>query len=528
MMRNRLTILPRAAALAAALVLMSAGCRLHAASAGLFDDGPLLRFQIELSPEAMAGLRRDPRAYVGATVRDGTNVFRDVAVRLKGRKGSFRKLDDKPALTLDFDRLKTDQRFGGLTKLHLNNSVEDTSFLHELIGTELFLEAGVPAPRVGHALVELNGKRLGLYVLKEGFATEFLAQHFARSGGEIFEPEPGPGADVTGPMRRSIATNESGLSAMRRLKDVVMFSNPDERWKRLPTALDADRFLSFLALEILIGHRDGYALAKNNYRIYHDPAADRLVFLPAGMDQLFGRTRTSLWPHPSGAVAGVVMDSAAGRGVLHQRMETLFTNTVRTGALTNRVRQVAARLAPQLNRAEGRALLREANDLCERIEARVKMIAEELRKPAPGPLEFQENVAALRYWRATGAPEKGRMNQETFEGRRSLHLLAAPRTSAAWRTKVWLLPGRYRFEGLTRLKGLRSVTGVRNTGVYLSVPGLDARKENGLAGDLDWSLLAVEFEVKSEDRDVELICQVRASAGEAWFEEESLMLRRLP
>jgi hypothetical protein len=64
--------------------------------------------------------------------------------------------------------------------------------------------------------------------------------------------------------------------------------------------------------------------------------------------------------------------------------------------------------------------------------------------------------------------------------------------------------------------------------VYLSVPGRDARKEDGLVGDLNWSLLAVEFEVESEDRDVELICQVRASAGEAWFEEGSLLLRRLP
>lgn len=525
--RNRGATFWRTAVLTGVLAVVVGTVRLHAADAALFDDRLLPRFRIELSPEAMTSLRRDPRAYVGATVREGTNVMLEVAVRLKGRKGSFRKLDDKPALTLDLDRLKPGQGYRGLTRLHLNNSVEDPSFLHELIGAELFLAAGVPAPRVGHALVELNGKFLGLYVLKEGFAPEFLARNFARSDGEVFEPEPGAGADVNGPMRGASPDGGEGQRALRRLAEVVAQAEPERRWQQLTNALDVDRFVTFLAMEILIGHRDGYALARNNYRIYRDPAADRLVFLPAGMDQLFGRTKTTLWPRPSGLVASVVVESSAGRQSLHQRMQALLATTLVEARLTNRVRNVAARLVPQLGRAEGRALLREADDLCERILTRLKTIEEELPKPVPGPLEFQEGVAVLRYWRATGVPEKGRMDRETFEGRPSLHVLAVPRTSAAWRTKVWLLPGRYRFEALMRLKGLQALAGVRNAGACLSAPGRDAGERSGLAGDMDWSLVMIEFEVKSEDREVELLCQIRASAGEAWFDESSLRLIRL-
>lgn len=478
------------------------------------EDSALTRFQIELSPEAVASLGRDPRGHVAATVREGTNVLRDVAVRLKGRKGSFRKLEDKPALTLDFDRLVPGQTFCGLTKLHLNNSVEDPSFLHEWIGTELFLAAGVPAPRVGHALVEVNGRRLGLYVAKEGFAPEFLARHFARSDGEMFEPEPGTGADVNG--------------SMGRLAEVIARQDAELRWQQLPAALDVERFTSFLALEILIGHRDGYALAKNNYRVYHDPATERRVFLPAGMDQLFGRTRTSLWPHPAGLVARALMESSAGRRALHERMQMLFTNVLRAEALTNEVRHRAARLAPQLTRPEARALMREADDLCERIALRVRVVEEELRRPPPGPLEFRKGVAMLRDWRATGAPEKGRMERLVVEGRSTLFVRAGLRTSAAWRTKIWLPPGRYRFEALARLKGVQAVAGVRHAGVCLSAPGRGAREVAGVAGDREWSVLATEFEVATEDREVELICHVRASAGEAWFDESSLRLVRLP
>src|SRR5882724_224725 len=52
-----------------------------------------------------------------ATVREGTNVFRGVAVHLKGSAGSFRGLDSKPAFTLHFGHTDATQRFHGLEKI---------------------------------------------------------------------------------------------------------------------------------------------------------------------------------------------------------------------------------------------------------------------------------------------------------------------------------------------------------------------------------------------------------------------------
>lgn len=52
---------------------------------------------------------------------------------------------------------------------------------------ELFRAAGVPATRACLALVELNGRKLGLYVLKEGFTKEFLGLFFQETGGNLYD-----------------------------------------------------------------------------------------------------------------------------------------------------------------------------------------------------------------------------------------------------------------------------------------------------------------------------------------------------
>src|SRR5437867_155346 len=70
----------------------------------LFTNGPALQFRIEVSKAGMEGLRKDPRKYVPARVTEGTNVYLDVAVHLKGAAGSFRGVDDTPALTLHFGK----------------------------------------------------------------------------------------------------------------------------------------------------------------------------------------------------------------------------------------------------------------------------------------------------------------------------------------------------------------------------------------------------------------------------------------
>src|SRR6267378_2681059 len=159
------------------------------AAAALFSNAAPLQVQIQISAADVQALKKDSRRYVRATVLEGEMIYTNVGLHLKGSAGSFRQIDDvKPAFTLSFNQFNLEQRFHGLRKIHLNNSVQDASYVNELLAGELFRAANVPATRAAHAIVTLNGKRLqGLYVLKEGFTRDFLAQYFKKTNGNLYD-----------------------------------------------------------------------------------------------------------------------------------------------------------------------------------------------------------------------------------------------------------------------------------------------------------------------------------------------------
>jgi hypothetical protein len=486
-----------------------------------------LRIRIEVSEPGMKSLRRDSRAYVRATVREGAQIWRDAGLHLKGATGSFRPLDDKPAVTIRFDEFVPDQRFHGLSKVHLNNSVEDASYLNEKLGSELFRAANIPAPRVTHAVVELNDRRLGLYVLKEAFAAEFLERHFKSTNGNLYDP--GAGSEINGPLKRSSGSGPADGADLRRLVDAAQEPDLGRRWQRLGEVLDVDRFESFMAMEILAGHRDGYCLARNNYRLYHDPASDRFVFLPAGMDQLFGRADLPLHPHFAGLLAQATMETAQGRREYRTRLGMLFTNVLQAPTLTNRVREWAAGLAGGLPRNEARPLERAVAILCKQIRLRTLEVARQLAVPPPTPLAFENGIAKPIGWRPTDKPAGGKLDAiPAPDGRLSFHVRAGPTTSASWRAKLLLAPGRYRFGGRVQTARLKPLPFGRHHGAALDVSGSKPSGVHWATGDSGWTPLEVTFEIRGRETEVDLVCALRASAGEAWFDADSLRIERLP
>src|ERR1051326_8896354 len=128
-----------------------------------FADRSVRLFRIELTDAGMNSLRRGARVYVSGTVLEGGRVYTNVGIHLKGM-GSFQSLDQKPSFVIKFNKYLPEESYCGLTKLMLNNSIQDQSFLSELLATQLFRDAGVPAARVTHSRVMLNGRDLGLYV----------------------------------------------------------------------------------------------------------------------------------------------------------------------------------------------------------------------------------------------------------------------------------------------------------------------------------------------------------------------------
>ena len=243
------------------------------------------RMEIRLDAKAANSLRNDPRTYVLGTVIEGGVQYTNVSIHLKGAAGSMRHFDDRPGLTLNFNRAAKGQKFHGLEKLHLNNSVQDGSLMNEMICADLYLAAGVPTARATHAVVQINNRKLGLYVLKEGYDEEFLKRNFKRTDGNLYDG--GFLNDIDQPLKLDEGKTPANHEDLKALVNAAYERELPKRQQRLEALLDVDRFLSFVALNMLTCDWDGYVAKPNNYRLYFNPESGKAVFIPHGMDQMF-------------------------------------------------------------------------------------------------------------------------------------------------------------------------------------------------------------------------------------------------
>ena len=365
-----------------------------APGADLFTNGAIVQLAIELSSANLESLRQNPRRKVPATVKEGGRTYSNVAVHLKGALGSFRDVDDRPGLSLNFHFLVPGQRFHGLRKIMLNNSVQDPSYLNEKLAGDLFRAAGVPAPRTSHALVKLNGRQLGLYVLKEGFSKDFLGLYFANTDGNLYDINPtfydlGNGSDLPKRFRLDDGNEPAPRADLAELIAACHEKDPARRWTKLEASLDLDRFLSFMAMEIITCHCDGYSTYGHNLRIYHDPDSHKLVFIPNDMDRMFKECRTSLLkPGFSALASKAIVETPPGPQRYAERCAWLATNVFNLEKLTKQVNNLAARLRPALASVQPDSVREfddEVNEVRARLQRRAEAINKEFRARRPTP-----------------------------------------------------------------------------------------------------------------------------------------------
>lgn len=479
-------------------------------------------WQIHLTaPEsALQALRKNPREDVPLLVRCEGQTYTNVQAHLKGATGSFRPVDEKPSWTLKFPA----PGLRGYEKIHLNNSVEDASYLCEWLGSEWFQAAGVPVARATHALVTLNGRRLGLYVVKEGYNRAWLERRFGPVVGPFYEPV--QAQDITGRLEIVFGPAQDPRAGLRELAAAAAEPDLNKRWEHFGGLLDRQQFAFFLAGEVLLGHRDGYALARNNYRLFYNTAARRAYFIPHGMDNLLGTPDFPWRPYWRGWVARAFLETSPGADLYRASLTHLLAARFQPDYWTSRLEAQAQRLAAVLPRSEARALLAAAKDLCRRVRQRHASLQRQLAEPPPAPLVFSNGIARLSGWRAVDVPEGGRMEPgRTPDGRPALIIQAGPRTAASWRATVWLEPGMYIFTGEVTLRGVVPLENLRQQGAGLGVQD-HPMPPHQLIGDVVNQRLEVPFTVPPPGRSVELRCELFARSGTAWFVTDTLLLRR--
>jgi spore coat protein CotH len=343
----------------------------------LFTNGVLHVLKLDVSRHGLQSLRLNPRRYVPATLREGSSTWTNVMVRLKGGAGSFRSVDDKPGLTLNLR--EASGRFHGLRKFHLNNSVQDDTFLSEWIGSELFRQAGVPSGRVAHAVLELNGRRLGLYVLLESINSDLLARYFANPHGNVYSLS--ANADLER-LEQNGGREESQGAELRALAAVARGRDLESLRTELPQRLDVPRFLSFMALETMLDHWDGYTFNVKNYLVHHDLDSGKIVFIPHDLDQLLRDPTRPVLPSARGIVSRAILRLPETRALYGQRFEQVLTSNFVAPVLVRRIDQRVAQLTPQLMRYDPRLAAGFANnsiDLKNRILRRYNFLSTTLR-----------------------------------------------------------------------------------------------------------------------------------------------------
>src|SRR5205823_8934776 len=102
---------------------------------------------------------------------------------------------------------------------------------------------------------------LGVYVLVEGWNKQFLKRHFKNPDGVLYDG--GFAKDITYPLELE-SGEPTDRTDLRELASAARESNALERMARLGKVLDVDRFISFIATEVLLAHWDGSMMNKNN------------------------------------------------------------------------------------------------------------------------------------------------------------------------------------------------------------------------------------------------------------------------
>jgi spore coat protein H len=492
--------------------------------ADLFVPAPLRKIKVEITGQALEQLRRDNRRFVRATFREGDTVLTNVGVHLKGAAGSFQGVDQRPALTVKFDHFVPGQHWHGLQKIHLNNSVQDGSYMTENLCGELFRQAGVPAARACNARVEFNKRDLGIYVLMEGLDKTFLRQYYRNAKGNLYDG--GFCKDIDQPLDKICGSTNKSQPEIKALVAAANDRDLDRRFQKLQELLDLDRFVSFCALEVMTWDWDGYYLKPNNYKLYWEPDSKKITFLPHGMDQMFWEPQGPTMPGCNGLVARALLETPEGRRLYRARITELTTNVFLVESITNRLYAYATHVHAAIAEKDPNAA-RDYDGQVQRIRDLVTARAAYLRRhlilpPAPR-LAFEDGVGRPTGWTIENDPPVARLEKgRDSSGRSTLGIRTGERGVASWRCRLQLPGGHYRFEGMARVAEVAAIRDELGEGAGLRISGTKEPRANKLTGTAPWQTLAFEFDVAQPAEDVTLVCELRATRGQVWFDADSL------
>jgi len=508
---------------------------------------PLLEVRVEES--AFEKLESEERPYVRSVLKiaglgdEQTPQMGPwtIGVKLKGAAGSYQGPYEKPGLTVRLDKFRkgqslTDPAVGTVRKFHLNNAVQDETYFHEWLGTEVFRMAGYPAPSVSHAVLQFNDFDRRLVVVREGYDEGFIKKHVGEVAGNLYDG--GFCQDIEQALEKDAGDGPEDHSDLRAIVEAMEEPEFALRLERVAKLVDLDRFLTFMAIERLICHWDGYSNSANNYRLFvpKDDSGDSTsgaVFLPHGMDQLFGDLGMDMFDPHGSMLARHVMSSNELRSRYRERVREVIRSIDPPERLLEKLQsrfEVVVAGCGTLGEEFGNSLRDRQADLVARIRERIAQVNEQIDAPEPLPLEIAAGESRrLEGWYPVCDIEEIRAEVRSMDSvTDALHVSVSKGSEGfgSWRAGFLLAQGHYKIRGRYKVNRLRSISSEAQETLLIATTFQEEWSKS--RGQGEWQEIELEFQVIEDQRPAEVLIGIRSKGGgELWVDQESFRIERI-
>ena len=230
--------------------------------------------------------------YYYSTLHNDT--IQNVGFRVRGNtsRGAHKK-----SFKISFNEYTQGKKFKGIEKMNLIGQHNDPSLMRYWLSLNILTTNNLISSRSSFVKLYINGECKGVYLNVEHIDDEFLQKRFIGDDhGNMYKCT--WGADL-----KFLGNNPSSYYEPYELKtnkatndyaDLIQFiqtlnSINDEDFPCfIEDQFEVELYLKTLAVEMIIGHWDGYAFNKNNYYLYRQPSNGKFVFIEYDMDNTFG------------------------------------------------------------------------------------------------------------------------------------------------------------------------------------------------------------------------------------------------
>lgn len=223
----------------------------------------------------------------------------EVGLRLRGNTS---RTSGKKSFKISFNSFISGTRLEGVKELNLNGEHNDPSIMRARIAWELAQDAGMPAPRVNHVRLFINGQPYGLYANIEHLNDDYVEHRFARDAGNLYKclwpadlanlgTDPNSYKLMSGGRQvYELKTNETldDYSGLARFVTALHATTSTQALCALDSVFNVNSYLKWLAWEVTTGHWDNHSFNKNNFYLYEDPASGLMEFISYDADNTFG------------------------------------------------------------------------------------------------------------------------------------------------------------------------------------------------------------------------------------------------